>query len=157
MWYHLHTQLKGLWLYVRHAAWNSRLSYSVAATHVPTKSRSHQLVIIWQCFAATTRFNTWIIFYAAISVVCRYLEPRFKPFYRPNLAPPIKYVNLFLDDLVYVFYLAVAFFALCAIVMIPIPLIMRRKRNAESQKENRDNREDGEYYHGSTWVIYYES
>ena len=72
------------------------------------------------------------------------------PSYRPNLAPSIKYDNLFLDDLVYVFYLAVAFFALCAIVMIPIPLIMRRKRNAESQKENRDNREDGEYYHGST-------
>ena len=64
-----------------------------------------------------------------------------------SVAPPNKY---FIDDLVYFFYLAVAFFALCSIVMLPIPLIMRRKRNAESQKENRDNREDGEYYHGST-------
>jgi len=66
--------------------------------------------------------------------------------------PPIGqwFTTQIVDDLVYVFYLAVAFFALCAIVMLPIPLIMRRKRNAESQKENRDNREDGEYYHGST-------
>ena len=132
-------------------------SDSVAATHVPTKSRSHQLIIIWQCVAATPWRNISIISYAAISVVCRHLEPRFMPFYRPNLPLPIKYDRIFSDDLVYVFYLAVAFFALCAIVMIPIPLIMRRKRNAESQKENRDNREDGEYYHGSTWVIYYES
>ena len=77
------------------------------------------------------------------------MQPIYNRFKKNTIALWRHLTNI-LDDLVYVFYLAVAFFALCAIVMLPIPLIMRRKRNAESQKENRDNREDGEYYHGST-------
>ena len=77
------------------------------------------------------------------------MQPIYNRFKKNTIALWRHLTNI-LDDLVYVFYLAVAFFALCAIVMLPIPLIMRRKRNADSQKENRDNREDGEYYHGST-------
>jgi MFS family permease len=67
--------------------------------------------------------------------------------------PPIGqwFTTQVVDDLVYVFYLAVAFFALCSIVMLPIPIIMRRNRAAEDRAaENRDNREDGEYYQAST-------
>ena len=97
----------------------------------------------------TTDFNQWPsnsnIFFEA-----KYDATHLQPFQKKNTIALWRHLTNILDDLVYVFYLAVAFFALCAIVMLPIPLIMRRKRNAESQKENRDNREDGEYYHGST-------
>lgn len=60
--------------------------------------------------------------------------------------PPIGqwFTTSVVDDLVYVFYLAVAFFALCSVVMLPIPIIMRRNRNNEESK-TRDNREDIEY------------
>ena len=49
-----------------------------------------------------------------------------------------------LASLVYVFYLAIVFFALCAIVMLPIPIIARRKAalNNSSGAAGDDNRAD---------------
>ena len=46
------------------------------------------------------------------------------------------------DDLVYVFYLGILFFALCSIVMLPIPVIARRNKKIEKEKQIVSNRDD---------------
>jgi MFS family permease len=51
--------------------------------------------------------------------------------------PPIGawFTKSVFPSLVYVFYLAILFFALCAIVMLPIPIIARRKARSEPSSD----------------------
>lgn len=60
--------------------------------------------------------------------------------------PPIGawFTSSVVPSLVYVFYLAIVFFALCAIVMLPIPIIARRKAalNNSTGAAGDDNRAD---------------
>ena len=53
----------------------------------------------------------------------------------------------YLDDLVYVFYLAIAFFALCSLVMLPIPFLVKKLQPKPAGEKyemntNNNNRED---------------
>ena len=58
--------------------------------------------------------------------------------------PPIGafFVNtVFEGNIVYVFYIAIAFFLLCSLTMAPIPISTKR-RERQAAESTRDNRQD---------------
>ena len=48
------------------------------------------------------------------------------------------------DDLVYVFYLAVAFFVGCGVVMLPIPSLMKKLQPAKVDQNGNNNNNRGD-------------
>ena len=50
--------------------------------------------------------------------------------------------TVFEGKIVYVFYLAIGFFLMCALTMAPIPIYTKKRNQSNNVERTRDNRQD---------------